>query len=553
MKKSLLFSCLLALTMWSCGLLGGNDTLSVDYYPVQENVDGKWGMIDGNGEYLFADEFKSDPTPAVNGVFTVSESDGITVYKASKHPEAIAEGLVSAGLMNEGLMPVTKKNSRISIIDKSGNEVVTLSAVDGKEITMSQARFSNGLLVVQNEDHKMGAVNSNGEVAVDFKYEYINTFSDGLAVATKEGKEGKTKTVILNTKGEEVVDLKDGYHAWASSFTDGYLPVQDGEGSFRLMDKKGEYYKLPGKVKSVSEMGKKFFVFMGDDYKYGVMSLNDDNEVLIKPKYDYITIAGDGNLLVKDGDDYYLMNSNGDKLVSFDDDYSFIMPANASKFKFLGEEKQHWVLLDGEGKLLNKLEFSSVVTYISEPWVESDYFDVAGFTQAILSNITDNGMGQYSIGEPVSKLGLNVGSYVGKKRFDLYEMTVTGFHYYINFSGEASRPISGSSYDPWTRRYRYYFNDASTVAMLRLVAKPNGDVWNSVRPQLYNGLKEKGFKADKEEDAGAVFTKGDITLIVEGGENVTVTMGVMKVASVDDVLPANGKAIVDDNVDDFWL
>lgn len=544
MKKSLFLLPLVSIALSSC--FGGGDNVAIEYYPVQEDSDGKWGMIGSDGEYLFSDEYKSQPSVAINGVFSVHESDGITLYTAEKKPVAIAENLASVGVMNEGLIPVAFKGQHISFLNKSGKTETTLEAVNGKEIVTCAPMFTDGLLVAFNQDYKYGAVNSKGEVVVDFKYYNLNLFACGLSLATKEGSEGN-KYVVLNTKGDEVFTLKEGYEPWASTFSNGYLPIRDKEGIMRLADTKGEYIKLPGKVKNVGDIAKKYFVFLSDDGKWGLMSLGQDNEVLVKAKYSYINILPDGNLLAVDDGEFYVLNPDGDKLVTFDDDYRYVISADGKAFKFFGREKNHYVLLDGEGKTINKLEFNEIVNYIPTEWVESDYFDASGFAHNILNEITDKGIGNYSIGQAASSLGLSAREYAGRRNFTLSDMEVNGYHYNIYFKGKTNTSIAGSHYDFWTRKSSYYMNNNAVITEFIISGYTNSNVWDVVRPIIYSGLKEKGFKEEKSDESSAVFTNDNIALKVDGGNPITIT-----IANAANVVITPATELEPDVMDDLW-
>lgn len=120
----------------SCGGSSGPIENAIEYFPFQLESDGKWGMIDKDGEVLFSEEFKSEPSPVIDGVFFVREGDGYTLYKASDKPKPIngCEKLLSVGIMTDGIVPISRENERITIINKSGETVAVLNPVAGKEI-----------------------------------------------------------------------------------------------------------------------------------------------------------------------------------------------------------------------------------------------------------------------------------------------------------------------------------------------------------------------------------------------------------------------------------
>lgn len=105
----------------SCGSSSRADLSNVELIPVTTTKDGKWSMINDKGEIVFDSEFKNQPTASYNGLFTVEEGKGLTVYKiGGDKPEAVSglENLKDAGFLEDGLMPVNL-NSPPSKVQKS--------------------------------------------------------------------------------------------------------------------------------------------------------------------------------------------------------------------------------------------------------------------------------------------------------------------------------------------------------------------------------------------------------------------------------------------------
>ena len=147
--KKLLFciGTLIAVLFSSCS----SSDLEVQYLPFKKDKDDNWGLINAKGKILYEDEFENCPSAVVNGYFSVEGKKGTyTVYKATEgSPTEIIDGLVSVGCMSEGLIPVTKKNCRISYINEKGEEQFTLDPIKGNEITEVTSFFSDGLALFQ--------------------------------------------------------------------------------------------------------------------------------------------------------------------------------------------------------------------------------------------------------------------------------------------------------------------------------------------------------------------------------------------------------------------
>lgn len=72
-KHTAAFTVLVA-SLSSC--TGGHGPENIDYLPFQEEEGGKWGMISPDGKVLFSEEFKSQPSRAIDGRFWVYNDQG---------------------------------------------------------------------------------------------------------------------------------------------------------------------------------------------------------------------------------------------------------------------------------------------------------------------------------------------------------------------------------------------------------------------------------------------------------------------------------------------
>ena len=108
-----------------------SDNVKIELLPVKTTKDGKWSMMNKDGELVYDSEFKNRPTVAVEGVFAVEGDNGITLYSTAQKTPTELPGcteLKSAGYMSDGLIPVTKKDSRITVINKKGKTEFELRA-----------------------------------------------------------------------------------------------------------------------------------------------------------------------------------------------------------------------------------------------------------------------------------------------------------------------------------------------------------------------------------------------------------------------------------------
>lgn len=518
MKKFFLLAIPSILCIASSCSFGGSSDLKVEYFPVQEDDEKKWGLLGLDGELLLSEEFTYAPSPVVNGLFSVRGENGFfTLYEASKKPKEILEDLVEVGFLVNNRIPVVKKSERIGVVNSKGEPQFNLEPVNGKEIIKSSSFFTEGLLVAVNEDNLYGAFNEKGEVAVDFKYNEIGPFHDGMAIAIKSIGDNESKTIVIDKKGNEIdnINIKEGYTLVKAEFNDGFLAIKDREGTFRFINKKGEEIKLPGKVKNIGEWNSKYFTFQGDD-GWGLMTLDESSEVVIKAKYSNLIFLTDKKLMALDNKDTYILNDKGDKEVELSEDYQNYTFIPDAKFSFIATERSHYVILNEQGKPFNKLELASIDMDLNINFLESNFFDVTGFVQNLVANITDKGIGSYYIGEEVTKLKLDPQNFIYTSSFPLEDIDFNGYKYSISGEGEADTRISVGDYDFLNHNYVYTLNPDAKIEELNLIARMEQNCWVEAKPKLFEAIKAKGYKLESENEDEGYFTNGDLSLKVSG-------------------------------------
>jgi hypothetical protein len=209
--------------MTSCGKSSSEREIETapDFIPFQTEEDGDLGLIGKDGKVLFTEEFADEISPAFEGIFVKGEKRDFSLYKAEQKPVVLKgyEELYDAGAMQEGLMPITKKNERISFINKEGEVQFTLNPHNGKEI-IEVGHFNDGLAIFKLEDGKCGFIDKKGKVAIEPKYTFALSFQDGIAfVADEEG-----EILMIDKAGKVIKKLKD-LIPFAIEFADAENPI----------------------------------------------------------------------------------------------------------------------------------------------------------------------------------------------------------------------------------------------------------------------------------------------------------------------------------------
>lgn len=554
MKKLIIYCGLFisALTMMtSCGKSSnGNEIVGApDYIPFKFESDGQYGLLGKDGKPLFAEEFDNEIKAAFEGIFVVTGENGTySLYKAQQKPELVpgCEDLIDYGAMSEGLIPIVKKDSRISFIDKEGKEKFVLKPHNGKEITKVWM-FYEGRAKIQTEDGKFGYIDKNGKVVVEPKYGIASEFTNGVAFVAKENNYDEANFIKIDKSGKETKLSKNiiPYSILKNLDTEFFLfhavnpdeicmkidNESDGQRTV-LIDKEGKVSKtFPKKVEFVADLGKDNYIFKDDEDKFGLNNTKD--ETIIRAKYEFMQRLSNGNFLVeKSNDKFDIINEKDEPVKSFGDDYRRMTYYPEFGLILAKTGKDKYELLDVDGNKVSQDEFiireSALVSNSKNYTATSDYFNADELAQKIVSVLTAKGMGKLSIGQTFA-IG-NPENYTTYQRslsnFDREEagvnINILPQKGYIDASIEATDYIVN-----YNDQNKIQFNPEAKINQISLgITLRDFKVSCELVKSIIKNLKAKGHKELVSTEYFYASYKDNITFIVMPAENgVLITMG----------------------------
>lgn len=327
MNKKTFSALVLSLTLLaSCS----DEVTNSDYYAFKSSSDGKWGMISPQGDVLFDEEFNTQPTDVIGGVFLVQtgKDDLWEIYDAHNNTTSTSTDSYHTILPFYDDVTLAVKNEEfIKIIEKNGMVKATLEKCGGDTIIAAKS-FHDGVAIVSTKSG-VGAVKTNGETAVRAKYLFLNDFSDHVAIGVenkyKETDQNNWVYSVINTKGETLLSIKASkYHQLheKSGFHGGLLAVckrDNNDLRWGFINIKGEEVIKPtAKNCAIGDWNQDVYVY-SDGQRWGLKKISDD-EILVRCKYDNLTFADcEGELLWagdrKDsGYEWSLVNRKGEVL-----------------------------------------------------------------------------------------------------------------------------------------------------------------------------------------------------------------------------------------------
>lgn len=537
----------LAASLVSCS---GGGSPEIEYFPVQSEKDADWGMIGPDGKYLFKEKFQNRPTIAINGFFTVAEDDGISVYTATETPKVVGdlEGLSSAGIMSEGMIPVTRNGERITYCDKEGNTLFTLEPYKGNEIVSVNSMFHDGLAIFSTEAGLYGAINTKGEVVVEPKYSSINFFSEGYAGAYLKNRQDDNdefsddnKTgVILNKQGEQVAKIKN--CTLTSLMKHGLISGTKGE-RCGFFDKDGEFKKMPDRVKAIGMFNERYFVYRNDDYKYGVMNM--DGDVVIRAKYESIEImpSGDRFLCKSDKNKAFIVNIDDEREATISDvENVYVLKTECetidftTKFEILAGNDNEYYFYNLNGEKITKTDLYDVSIYFNRD-VDSDYCDIDKAVAEFIKPLSSKGYDNVNLGASLAPFMTgDPEDYVSEDKYYFPELKL-GYRYYI--SGYAYTDGYLATREPVYQTYSYgwgysyqsldhydYSWNASAFAdwiHVELTISSTTDYKSLSKPTV-KAIKDKGYTEERSNEAYTVLHNGNTYLLVSADEYSSTTV-----------------------------
>lgn len=503
-----------------------------DYLAVQEDEDGNWSFIGPDHKVICDGDFKNEPTSVYNGLFSVKEGDGYSIYTIDGGKAKLidgCEGLREVGALEDGVIPAVFPNERISLLDKNGRKVATIEPVKGKEIAKITAQASDGLFEVMNEDGKWGYVDTKGKVVIEPKYDGSWAMKDGMAAVYTTDDKGDNEYSVINNKGEQVFKIRKGYSVY-SPFCEGRLLVKDNNDRYVFYDTKGEIVtKLPQKVSDVRDFNSKYVIFGTSDDVVGVMDM--EGNIVVRAKYKGIQFMGADKFLAAADDYVAILNANGDEEQRMDD-YSATM--YLGKFGIIALEGKTLSFLDENGKPVKNCDFNNTNFQPFTSYVlDSDYVDTPAIVKAVVDMIGTDGIGKWHIGDTAGNHLSNPGDHLYESSASIEELNKEGYHYQIEAKAQFGSYFADYDYSGANFSRREYWTDA-TVNSFVIEVTVNPEFGIACGNAVVKGLVNAGFKVVSASEEGkdglmASLKKGDLLVVVGCDKGTTVgNIGVFK-------------------------
>ena len=283
--------------------------------------DGKWGIIDNNGNTIINTEYDEMVIVPNNkkAVFicTLNINDetgeyetkainekGEEILKGFDKIEAIDNYDSKQNIWFESGALRVQKDGKYGLIDLDGKEILPCEYED----IYSLKSVEDSIIVVK--DGKLGLINAKGQFIANAEYSKIEALKEGFKdvylIADENelyGVVGLSGTKLLDNKYEEIKYL---------SSVDIYSVKEDGD--WKLVNTKGEVLQESEGEEYIFTKGENVVVKADD--KYGIESLSGDS--VIPCEYDELSYAFSVYYIAKKDDKFGIINVNNETVKEFE-------------------------------------------------------------------------------------------------------------------------------------------------------------------------------------------------------------------------------------------
>lgn len=382
-KVFLLPFTLLLLFCASCGQKSSEET-DVRYLAVKLAGDDLWSIVDcQNGEILYKNEFKERPSLISDGYFTVMNSEKKHDFynvSAVTTPVNSVPYVSITNFNKNSLAFAVKEGATISIIDKTGKEILTLP----EDIKTCYAdNVNDGLFGFISWEGKYGIADVKGNILIPAIYDSGTAFSkDGYAILGTKKDNGTYTYSIMDKTGKELYSFSSEEYSQHTDVSNGTITVVKEKDVF-CIDVNGEKILSVGKEKEYSlyrMTNHNNMIIFSDGVLFGLKDMK--GYILIRAKYDELDFAGE-YLIAEKNEKTGLISVQDEILIPFD--YTGI--ERLSDDRYLVESDNLSAIVDSHNKDVGTNNFSSYSLF-NPFYVSSNYFNALKMAEAMCNNFT---------------------------------------------------------------------------------------------------------------------------------------------------------------------
>ncbi len=306
-------------------------------------TDGKWGYVDKEGRFIIKARF-DDASAFSCGLAGVAIDE--------KYGYINTNGEIVIDLQFDGVASFIEERARVSV-DEKCKYIDTEGSYISDALFDYGDDFSEGLACVM-VDEKYGYINLDGEMAIEPRYVMATAFSSGLAGVREE--EGG-KCGFIDKKGKTVIDFM---YDEVGPFVDGVARAVL-NGTLCYIDTSGLVI-LTASNTSADDFHEGLARIVNEDELFGVVDTS--GKTVIDCKYTYLGPFSNGLALAYDSEKVGYINKNGEYVIN--PEYSFFYSGSKAGFDFMDDgyviviKDNKFGVVDKEGNEILPCEYDGI-------------------------------------------------------------------------------------------------------------------------------------------------------------------------------------------------
>lgn len=538
-----------------CGCTS-KEEIKITHYPFIGEPEDRWGLIGTDGKVLIEDEFKEEPSLAVNGMFFVNSNGKVEMYSIDNPTKPIGDAYKEIAYFVNDLAPCVKANEGIKYIDKRGNVKFELPSeyvsanmfINGYSLIARNVCYWNEYWNEERFRQEWDAVNTIGAITRFEDYSIERVLADGTFLVTESGDDYEENYLIINQDGSVKTKLKD-YDSHDENKDDFispdlkyYIYYDDGESNYGVKSMDGETI-LKAKYEKIYFLknGKLLFSKGG---RLGVMDIKGNE--LLKPKYDLVLQSDDDEYLVMKDERMALLNEKEERLLGYEHDLLFGLSKNV--FAAIDDGNLPEIeIITKNGKAIRTisnihLNINDINTKDANGSVRSDYFDVKNLMESVLfpynhSYTVDNLYGFLGLSPTVCnskwRTQFSVSDIMGTVGNEWLPTINWGINEYgqISYSLHFDQVVDLIAY--WWGEKQFMDSPCNGMIVKMKLNEKSREHFVSIEKELETAMKALGFEIDGDYSDGFNFKNESVYVSVELSDNSIIECIVTPKSTVD--------------------
>lgn len=490
----------------SCNRETPHNRFKVDAIGLLLENDKRWSLFGSDGLFKCVDSLAYMPSITINGLFSMANPDGsFSLWNAmGEKPEMLSgcENLYSVGFCNNGLIPVCSQNSRIRVLDTSGNQKFVLIPINNQEIIETGISFRCDRLMVMTSDGKYGYCDTRGKMVILPQYFAATFFSEDKALVETAGNGNTRQFKLIDKQGNTIFTFPKHLYPITYYFSHGRMVVRKDGKELGFIDSRGKFKAALKEAKGIGHYDEEFYSYMNSKGFWGVVTYKG-KEVLPN---DFLSIEHlpDDNFLVQSKNwKFKVLDRRGSVKLDFSK-YDHVSYYYGLGF-ICSNGSNHYYLLNKNGIDMVKRPIADIgEERTASRTVRTNYYRSPNIISQLADAVSVYGLGKYKLGNPVSWFHSKTqpdAAMVLQRSFEVKNMFINDKEAQFKVWVHSDLPLARINLNA-SPNNRYYINPNARIRTIEVDIDYTNRVWEANLLYFTRMITNKGFQFVKVAQVG---------------------------------------------------